>query len=97
MMWMNTSKRIVWKDKSKIWTYCAARKRQSRTMALVLFLLAIACSIYTIGIASGLFAFVLILMCMGCLIVLFFPFSYIGYRAVMGVYLCSFLLEVFIH
>ncbi|AIM38179.1 hypothetical protein KO02_16955 [Sphingobacterium sp. ML3W] len=97
MLWMNTSKRIAWRDKSKLWDYLANRKKHSRVIAIALFLLAIVCSIYTIGVASGIFAFVVILMCMACLIVFFFPFAYFGYRAVLGVYLCSFLIEVFIH
>jgi len=97
MLWMNTSKRITWKNKSKLWSYLADRKKQARTIAIVLFLIATACLIYAVGIASGIFAFFVILMCMGCLLVFFFPFSYFGYRVVLGVYLCSFLIEVFIH
>lgn len=97
MLWMNTSKRIGWKDKSKLLTYLSVRKKQSRLMALALFLIAIIGAIYTVGIACGLFAFIVILMCMGCLIVLFFPFSYFGIRTVLGLYLCSFLIEILIH
>ena len=37
MLWMNTSKRIAWKDKSKLLTYMSVRQKQSRLVAIALF------------------------------------------------------------
>lgn len=53
MLWMNTSKRIAWKDKSKLLTYMSVRQKQSRLVAIALFSVAIIMSIYTIGVACG--------------------------------------------
>lgn len=94
--WMNTSKRITWTDKNRVMALAATHPQYGRYLAGTLFLLATAMCVGVMGVGSGLFAAVVILMMAGSVSVLFFPFRYFGLKAVGILYLCAFTLELLI-
>ena len=96
IFWMNTSKRITWTDKNPVMARTAAHPRYSRYVAGALFLLATALCVGVLGVGSGLFAAIVILMPAGSVSVLFFPFRYFGLKAVAILYVCAFALELII-
>jgi hypothetical protein len=95
IFWMNTSKRIVWPSRSRVLNYLTDYPLQSRWLAAALFVIATWLCAGLMGLGSGLFAAVVILMTVGSVAVLFFPFRYFGARAVALLYLCGVLLETF--
>ncbi len=97
MFWMNTSTRISWPDKNSAMVFMAANKWYSRVAAGVLFLIATMLCITLLGVGSGLFAAIVILMMVGSVSVLFFPFGYFGSAGVAILYLCAVTLELVIH
>lgn len=77
--------------------YMAANPLYSRYAAGALFLLATGLCVGLLGVGSGLFAAVVILMMAGSVSVLFFPFRYFGSAGVGILYLCAVTLELVIH
>ncbi|SDH42881.1 hypothetical protein SAMN04487996_1379 [Dyadobacter soli] len=94
MLWMNTSTRISWSDKSEVMARMAANPLYGRSAAGALFLIATALCISLLGLGSGLFAAIVILMTAGSVSVLFFPFRYFGSVGVAILYLCAVTLEL---
>ena len=91
--WMNTSKRISWPEKNRAMAYLESYPLYSRYLAGLLFIIAtFLCGIF-LGLGSGLFAAIVILMMVGSVAVLFFPFRYFGVRAVALLYVCAVLFE----
>ncbi|GGM89525.1 hypothetical protein GCM10010967_22900 [Dyadobacter beijingensis] len=97
MFWMNTSTRISWSDKNRVMASLAANPLYSRAAAGALFFLATVLCVATLGVGSGLFAAVVILMTAGSAAVLFFPFRYFGPVAVAILYACAVTLELVAH
>ena len=97
MLWMNTSTRISWTDKNAVLAFLASNPAYSRLAAGVLFLIAIMLCVSLLGVGSGLFAAVVILMMVGSVSVLFFPFRYFGSAGVGILYLCAVTLELVIN
>lgn len=97
MFWMNTSARIVWPDKNEVMAYMAANPLYGRAAAGALFLIGTALCVGLLGLGSGLFASVVILMAVGSMSVLFFPFHYFSSVAVAVFYLCAVTLELTIN
>lgn len=96
ILWMNTSKRIIWRDKPELLQRLAKESVRSKYISSFLMVMAASLSVYQLGLGSGLFAAVVVLMCMGSLIVLFFPFRYVRLPWVIGTYLVCFLMEYLI-
>ncbi|WP_353720266.1 hypothetical protein [Dyadobacter sp. 676] len=96
LFWMNTSARISWPDKNRVMAYMASYPLYSRFAAGALFLLATGLCVGLLGVGSGLFAAVVILMTTGSVSVLFFPFRYFGTVAVAALYVCALMLELII-
>lgn len=97
MFWMNTSKRISWPGKNEVMANLADNPLYSRCAAGALFLIATGLCISLLGVGSGLFASIVILMMTGSVSVLFFPFRYFGSVGVAILYLCAVMLELVIH
>lgn len=97
IFWMNTSKRISWPDKNGVMAYMASNPLYSRYAAAALFLVATGLSVGLLGLGSGLFAAIVILMMAGSVSVLFFPLRYFGSAGVVILYLCAVTLELVIH
>lgn len=97
MFWMNTSTRISWPDKNSAMAFMAANPLYSRLAAGALFLIATALCMSLLGVGSGLFAAIVILMMAGSVSVLFFPFRYFGSAGVAILYLCAVTLELVIN
>lgn len=96
ILWMNTSMRIAWPDKNPVMAGMATRPVSSRFAAGVLFLAAILLCIALLGLSSGLFAAIVILMTAGSVAVLFFPFRYFGPKGIALFYCCALALELLI-
>ncbi|WP_437920072.1 hypothetical protein [Sphingobacterium sp. LRF_L2] len=75
---MNTSKRVSWPEKHRLLIQLSSQPKRSKYLATLLFLVAIVLSIVVLGVGSGIFASIVMLMSVGCFVVLFFPFRYIG-------------------
>ncbi len=97
MFWMNTSTRISWPGKNAVMAFMATNPLYGRYAAGGLFLLATGLCIGLLGVGSGLFAAIVILMMAGSVSVLFFPFRYFGSLGVAILYLCAVTLELVIN
>ena len=91
---MNTSKRISWPDKNQVMSYMAVKPLYSKYLAAVLFLLATLLLTTSLGVASGIFAAVVILMMAGSVCVLFFPFRYFGGKTMAIFYVFGVMFEI---
>ena|SRR5690606_2900589 len=96
LIWMLTSKRVGWKDKTKIGERLSANPRRAKLISIALMLVASVLCIRYLGVGSGLFAAIVILMAMGSIIVLFFPFRYVSMSWIFGLYVVSLFIELFI-
>ncbi len=96
VLWMNTSQRIAWPNKNRVIAIMAAHPLYSRYAAGTLFLLATMLCIASLGLGSGLFTAIVVLMTAGSVSVLFFPFHYFGLKAVVILYCCALVLELII-
>lgn len=94
---MNTSTRITWPDKNRVMAFMTANPLYSRYVVSALFLIATGLCVGLLGVGSGLFAALVILMAAGSVSVLFFPFRYFGPIGVAILYLCAVTLELVIH
>lgn len=91
---MNTSKRISWPQKNDFLQRWSVRLKESRLVAGLLFLLATVLAIYFLGLGAGIFGALVMLMAIGCLSILFFPFRYIGLRGVVALFIVCLVLEL---
>ncbi len=96
MLWMNTSGRVSRPDKSLLTEYLRAYPSGSKIIASGIFLLASVLCAVLLGTGSGLFASVVILMAVGSVTVLLFPFRYFGRNAVIVIYGICLLFEIMI-
>lgn len=94
LFWMNTSRRIAWPDKSQIMSKMASSPVVSRWAAGALFLVATILCVALLGWGSGLFAATVILMTIGSVCVLFFPFHYVGLKSIAVLYVSAVALEL---
>ncbi|PWJ60488.1 hypothetical protein CLV98_101672 [Dyadobacter jejuensis] len=94
IVWMNTSKRIAWPDKNRTLTYMASSPNYSLVAVGGLFLMATTLCVASMGLGSGLFAAVVVLMAVGSVSVLFFPFRYFGLKGIIILYICSLVIEL---
>jgi len=92
---MRTSKRVVWKDKGKLLEQIQLQPDKLRAIAGGIIILASVLCIWTLGLASGIFAAIVLLMAMGSLVVLFFPLQYVGLRWLTGIYVVALILEIY--
>lgn len=82
----NLSKKARW-DHKPLWAIkLASQPNYSRIISFMLVVFAGAMLITLSGVGSGLFALAVILMCMGCLTVLLFPFRYLSALQVLLIY-----------
>ena len=89
----NTSRKSSWADKPEWAGYLEKRKMQSVAISTVLMLLACIMLVYDNGIVSGIFSFIAIIMAIGCLIVLLFPFRYLSIRSAILLFLLFVIFE----
>ena len=94
--WMNTSKRLAWPDKNLVLAKMESKFLYSRYAASALFLLATALCVVSLGVGSGIFAAIVILLTAGSVSVLFFPFRYFETKRIAILYLCALALELII-
>ena len=92
----NLSKKANW-DHKPLWAIkLASQPNYSRMISFMLVVFAGVMLITMSGVGSGLFALVVILMCMGCLTVLLFPFRYLSALQVLLIYALMVSLETLI-
>lgn len=92
--WMNTSKRIAWVDRPAFLQTLHGHVLPSRYLAAGLCLLGTILSVALLGVGSGLFSAVVLMMMAGSLSVVFFPFRYFGVREILTIYLVGVCLEL---
>jgi hypothetical protein len=96
LFFYNTSKKNNWSDKPEWARHLANRKSQSVFLAAMILTLACGLLIYLNGTVAGIFSFIVIIMAMGSLIVLLFPFRYLSFRHVTLVYFVLIVFELLI-
>ena len=94
LLWMNTSERISWPEKNKVLTYLAGHARYSRLLSGLLLVAASLLCIKLLGLGSGLFGGIVLLMTAGSLAILLFPFHYFGVRSILIAYCLIAMLEI---
>lgn len=94
VLWMNTSERISWPHKNKALAYLAGNARYSRILSVLLMAAACLLCIRLLGLGSGLFGGIVLLMTAGSLAVLLFPFHYFGVRSILLLYCLAAMLEI---
>jgi hypothetical protein len=94
VLWMNTSQRIAWPQKNKALAYLAGNARYSRLLSVLLTAAASILCIKLLGLGSGLFGGIVLLMTAGSLAVLLFPFHYFGVKSVLLLYCLIAMLEI---
>lgn len=93
---MNRSTRISWQDKPILLQSLAKSPFRSKFLEIALFLVAICTTVVQFGLGCGLFASIFIVMAIGSLVVLFFPFRYLKLSLFSGLFIFCFFLEYFI-
>lgn len=68
--------------------------REAKIIGLGLMILVLIGSVFHWGVASGIFAFFVILMTVGSMVVLIPPLRYLGYRLVGVLFVVSFIIEL---
>ncbi|TDS17619.1 hypothetical protein [Sphingobacterium paludis] len=91
---MNTSKRISWPEKHPYLLRMSTQLGACRLVTGILFALATLLSILLLGIGSGIFSAIVMLMAVGCVCVLFFPFRYISRIGIASLFFISLLFEL---
>ena len=82
----NLSTKARWDHKPAWARKLASQPVYSRLLSLLLILFAATLLVFLNGIGSGLFALIVILMCMGCLTILLFPLRYLSFMHVLLIY-----------
>jgi hypothetical protein len=78
----NTSKKGKWADKAAWASYFEERRALSTVVSALLMLTACTMLILLNGMVSGIFSFIVVLMAIGCLVVLLFPFRYLSAKRI---------------
>ena len=92
----NLSRKNKWENKPSWAKDLASRKLLSRSVSFALMGISCMLLMYAAGTGSGIFAFIVILMGMGCLIVLLSPFRYVAAKHLVALYAVSLIFEHFI-
>ncbi|SFW26267.1 hypothetical protein SAMN02927921_00806 [Sinomicrobium oceani] len=85
----NTSRRAVLSKSLGIERWMQAHRAQSKTAGLLLLVLGMVLSVIYYGLGAGIFAFVVILMTIGSLIVLIAPLRFVRYQVLFLVLVLS--------
>lgn len=93
---MNNSKRISWQDKPNFLQSLAKSPYRSKVIEAALISAAFMAAIVQWGLGCGIFASIVMLMAIGSLVVLFFPFRYLKLHLLAGIFIFCFFLEYFI-
>jgi len=88
-LYYNLSAKSRWSDKSKAARYLEQRPKLSKAIFAGIILVCSAILIYVDGLASGIFAMIVYLMCMLSLIVIVFPFRYLRAAHILALYVVS--------
>jgi len=96
LFFYNTSKKSRWPDKPAWATYFEKRKQLSLLISSILMMLSCLTLVYQDGTVAGVFSFIVVLMAMGCLIVLLFPFRYLSIPKILLLYVVFAGVELFI-
>lgn len=96
LLFYNLSKKSKWDGKPEWAKKMSAKKVLSKSISAAL--MCTACILLTIqsGTGAGIFAFIVILMAVGCMIVLFTPFRYLATKHIAVIYLVFLVFEIFI-
>jgi hypothetical protein len=78
----NLSKKTEWSDKPVWVAYFEKRRMLSTIISAVLMLIAGGLLVWGTNMTSGLFSLIVILMAMGSVIVLLFPFRYVSVKQI---------------
>lgn len=92
----NLSERVVLKNKSRLLAYFGRRIWLTRTISLLLTLIASFLLIWRLGTGAGIFSIVLVLMACGSLIVVLSPLQYFRLRHLLVFYGCLIAFEIFV-
>ncbi|MBC9795972.1 hypothetical protein [Sinomicrobium weinanense] len=74
------SKKALLSRTLRVEQWMQANRKQSRVVGLLFLLMAVVLSVFYYGFGAGVFAFFVILMTVGSLIVLLAPLRFVGYR-----------------
>lgn len=89
----NLSKKNDWSDKPVWASYFEKKRVLSTVLSAILTLAAFILLVLDNGMVSGTFSFIIILMAMGCLIVLLFPFRYVSVKQMAALFLLFIVFE----
>ncbi|MGS2760706.1 hypothetical protein [Sinomicrobium sp. M5D2P9] len=89
----NTSKRAILSHSLKIERWMQAHGKESKAGGLSLLFVALVLSVLHYGTAAGIFAFFVILMTLGSLIVIVAPLRFLRYQALILILLLSITFE----
>ena len=93
-MFYNTSQRAKLNRTNGLEIWVQDHHQPAKYTGGFLFLVALILCILHVGVGSGIFSFLVMLMTVGSLIILLSPLQYINFRTVSGVFLLSILLEI---
>ncbi|SEA48475.1 hypothetical protein [Pedobacter hartonius] len=96
LLFYNTSKKNNWSDKPAWARYLEARTSLSGSIIVLLLIFAYALLDYLGGPVAGIFSLIVIIMAMGSLIVLLFPFRYLSVKHILSIYLVFIVFELLI-
>lgn len=88
-LYYNCSAKSRWTDKGKTTRYLEQHPKLSKGIFTAIVLSCCAVLIYMDGLASGIFAIIVYLMCMLSLIVIVFPFRYLRGTHILALYVIS--------
>ncbi|MGS2741186.1 hypothetical protein [Sinomicrobium sp. M5D2P17] len=89
----NTSKRAMLSRSLKIEKWMQVHGRESKAVGLSLLFIALVLSVFHYGIGAGIFAFFVILMTLGSLIVIVTPLRFMRYQALILILVLSITFE----
>lgn len=96
VLWYITSGKVPQKELPARLIAVAQHRKQCRITGALLVLMAVMLFVVKLGVASGIIAGIAGLMCAGCLVVLLFPFRYVGPITLTLLYVGFLFLEIFI-
>lgn len=94
LVWMCTSKKVNWKNKGKLFDQLAHKPQRAKYIATLILCVAFSLCVLKLGLGAGIFAGIVILMAMGSLVVLFFPFQYLNVKWLGLLFFVCFLIEL---
>ncbi|HEY9561095.1 MAG TPA: hypothetical protein VIR29_09955 [Anseongella sp.] len=92
----NLSGKVKSRHKSSYLVYMEQHALLSRALGVAAAVAGLIIMVARLGVGSGLFGFVVVLMSVGCLIVALAPFRFLRWRHLAGLYLGSVCFEVLI-